>query len=111
MFSKEEYWKRRNHVSVTRTEDGEISSATPAPLRGQEDLTPKPKLIKTSDVPYIKIGGQIIALNRKDRRRKTKNRKFTKKGYHFGMKIGGKEYKIVHHLAKIQASKKEPRNA
>jgi hypothetical protein len=124
-FDKKEYWKRRKHVTVTRTKDGEISSATPAPLRGQTDVKLTPKIAKwteedfkkgkctadkvnterTSGIKYIMFGGMPIPANRAKRRLRSIDRKFTKKGYHYGIKIGSAWYNKMHHLAKIQAEK------
>lgn len=42
---------------------------------------------------------------RKYARQKMVDRKFTKKGFSFGRKIGSKEDNMIHHLAKIQGDK------
>lgn len=65
MFDEAQYWKNRKQGK-----------------RGQEDLIPKSKLIKESDVSMgFSPTGQMIAKNRKVRRQKAVDRTFTKKGY------------------------------
>jgi hypothetical protein len=51
----------------------------------------------------IAVGSQF---KRENRRKRSIDRTFTKKGYNFGRKIGGKYDNLIHHLAKIQAEKK-----
>lgn len=124
-FNKELYWKRRKHVNLTRNEEGEITSADPAPLRGQTDEPPSPSLAiwtekdaeagkctpeevgreRISKIKLLRIGNQLMPFNRAQRRFRPKDRKFTKKGYHFGIKIDSHQYNLIHHLAKIQAEK------
>lgn len=125
MFNKELYWNRRRHVTLTENEEGEITSSTPAPMRGQSGGIPEPTIAKwteedaqrgrcsadevgrdrISGVKIMKVGGRFMAFNRRQRRSVSKDRKFTKKNHHFGMKVGGRQYNLVHHLAKIQAKK------
>lgn len=105
MFDKELYWKRRKHVTITKNEEGEVTSATPAPLRGQGEPLPT-KLIKPSNTKRVFAGTSVpVPMNRKLRRRKIVDRRFNKKGYNFGRKIGSKEDNMIHHWAKIRAEK------
>src|SRR3990167_5543154 len=103
-FDKTLYWKRRNHVTITKNEEGEITSSTPAPLRGQTNL-PKSTIAKwteqdlehgkcnpdqvgkerTSGIKYMMIGTTPFPANRAKRRLRSVNRKFTKKGYRYGV--------------------------
>lgn len=43
--------------------------------------------------------------NRKRQREKLRDKRFTKKGYNFGRKIGGHQDNLIHWLAKVQAEK------
>ena len=106
-FDKDTYWKRRKHVTVTRNDEGEITSAVPSPLRGQTDTLTKPTIAKwteqdlergkcnadqvgkerTSGIKYMMIGTTPVPANRAKRRLRSVNRKFTKKGYRYGVEI------------------------
>lgn|SRR3990167_9904854 len=123
-FDKDTYWKKRNHITVTRNEKGEITSALPAPMRGQTDTLIKPTIAKwtqedfekgkcikdkigqerTSGIKYVMFGGVPMPMSRPRRRQRTINRKFTQKGYHYGIKVGSKEYNLIHHIAKRQTT-------
>lgn len=123
MFDKELYWKRRKHLKLTKTEDGEISAADPAPLRGQGELPNLTRIAKwteedhkagkctkeqigrerTSGIKYVMFGGVPYPANRATRRKRVIDRRFTKKGFAFGLRIDSKEYNLIHHIAKRQA--------
>jgi hypothetical protein len=103
MFDKVAYRKRRNEG-----------------LRGQEDLTPAPKLAvwtkedheagkcgekqigkeRTSGVTMMMTKKGLIANPRRVKRRKLVNRHATKKGHVYGAKIGSKEFNILQNRRK-----------
>lgn len=106
MFDRDKYWLRRKHVTVTRNKDGEITSATPTPFRGQINELSSPKLAKwteqdhkaskctkeqigmerTSNVKSILVRGNPVYQNRKQRRLRVIDRDYTKKGFAYGRK-------------------------
>jgi len=86
-FDKKKYWDRRhNKYEVKTEEDGEVT-VIEAPMRGQEDLTPEPKIVTIPQTGTLRILGKEIPANRKLRRKRIIDRKFSKKGYRNGIKI------------------------
>ena len=103
MFDKKLYWKRRKNVTIIKNKDDEIISAIPAPLRGQGSIS-KPQTVPNDTAKVVLFpGGKFRAMNRKQRRTKIRDRRFTKKGYTFGIKTNSREYDLIHRIAKRQS--------
>jgi hypothetical protein len=84
MFDKKLYWKRRKEG-----------------LPGIENLVPAPKVTPTPGQHMVRIGGKVQLVNREKARRKFVDRQFTKRGFEYGIRIGGRTFE------KLQAAKRK----
>lgn len=73
MFDNKKYWENRKNG-----------------LRGQENLSQEPKVVRESGVEMQMTRKGLIAMPRYKRRHKLVDRHQTKKGFVYGVKIGSK---------------------
>lgn len=66
---------------------------------------------RTSNVRVTYLNGQALALTRRVRRTRVIDRSYTKSGYAFGYKIGGKTLNIAEHISKKNQEKIEKKPA